>query len=348
MPWVQMFYQFKDSVSRTRAPRLVFAALVSIMLACLMWGFWMTQMPLKSYTGQAPPMTKEELDSANHLLQHVRLLSATIGERNLSRAGTLQAAGEYIQSQLKQSGYSVNDQTFMVEERQVKIIVVKLPGTDAGGETVVVGAHYDTAEGAPGADDNGSGAAAVLELARLWQGAAFRKTIRVVLFVNEEPPYFQTSNMGSLVYAQQLRKERVSVSAMVSLEMLGYYSDVPGSQNYPAVLGLFYPSRGNFIALVGNPDSRNLLRKALRRFRETTKFPSEGLVAPADLPGVGWSDQWSFWQEGYPAIMFTDTALFRYPYYHTLWDTFDRIDFQKEARVLLGVRQVIESLATDP
>jgi Zn-dependent M28 family amino/carboxypeptidase len=293
-------------------------------------------------------MTKEELESANHLSQHVQSLSETIGERNLSRAGTLQASAAYIQSQLKQSGYSVKDQTFMVEGWQASNLEVKLPGSDAGGETVVVGAHYDSAGGAPGADDNGSGAAAVLELARLWQGAAFRKTIRLVLFVNEEPPYFQTRNMGSLVYARQLRSEHASVSAMISLEMLGYYSDVPGSQKYPALLGLFYPERGNFIGFVGNPESRTLLREAVRRFRETTKFPSEGLAAPADLPGVGWSDHWSFWHEQYPAIMITDTALFRYPYYHTPLDTFDRIDFQKAARVLIGVRQVVESLATDP
>jgi Zn-dependent M28 family amino/carboxypeptidase len=194
---------------------------------------------------------------------------------------------------------------------------VKLPGTDAAGETVVIGAHYDSVAGAPGADDNASGAAGVLELARLLHGSAHRKTIRLVLFVNEEPPFFQTENMGSLVYARQLRTDHVSVSAMISLEMLGFYSDVSGSQKYPVLLGLFYPDRGNFIGFVGNPGSRTLVRQAVRSFRETTQFPSEGIAAPADWPGVGWSDHWSFWQKHYPAIMITDTALFRYPYYHT-------------------------------
>jgi Zn-dependent M28 family amino/carboxypeptidase len=307
----------------------------------------MTQMPLKSYAGQLPSLTSEQMESANHLSQHVKYLSETIGERNLSRVGTLQAATEYFQSQLKQSGYSVKEQSYQVEGRQVTNLEVRLPGSDVGGETVVVGAHYDSVVGAPGADDNGSGVAAILELARLWQGSSFRRTIRLVLFVNEEPPYFQTENMGSLVYAQQLRSEHVSVKAMISLEMLGYYSDVPGSQKYPALLGLFYPDRGNFIGFVGNPESRVLLRQAVREFRETTKFPSEGLAAPSYWPGVGWSDHWSFWREQYPAIMITDTALFRYPYYHTPWDTSNRVDFEKMARVMGGVRHVIESLATD-
>jgi len=130
--------------------------------------------------------------------------------------------------------------------------------------------------------------------------------------------------------------------------MLGFYSDLPSSQKYPVLLGLFYPDRGNFIGFVGNPESRNLVRQAVRSFRATTQFPSEGIAAPADWPGVGWSDHWSFWQEQYPAIMITDTALFRYPYYHTAFDTANRIDFGKMARVVEGVRRVVESLATDP
>jgi Zn-dependent M28 family amino/carboxypeptidase len=224
---------------------------------------------------------------------------------------------------------------------------VRLPGADTGGETVVVGAHYDSVGGSPGADDNASGVAAVLELARILHGAVYRKTIRLVLFVNEEPPFFQTGDMGSVVYARQLRSERVAVAAMISLETIGFYSDVPGSQKYPVLLGLFYPNHGNFIGFVGNPESRTLVRQSIRKFRETTNFPSEGVAAPADWPGVGWSDHWSFWREQYPAIMVTDTALFRYPYYHTPFDTADRVDFEKMARVVDGVRRVVESLAMD-
>jgi Zn-dependent M28 family amino/carboxypeptidase len=342
-----MFDQVNDSAGRIWRRRFVFAAPVVILLASLIWVSWMIQMPLKSYPGQLPPLTSEQLESANHLSQHVKYLSETIGERNLARAGTLPAATDYFQNQLKQSGYAVSKQTYRVEGREVSNLEVRLPGSNAAGQTVVVGAHYDSAVGAPGADDNGSGVAALLELARLWHGSTHRKSIRLVLFVNEEPPYFQTENMGSLVYARQLRSEHVSVSAMISLEMLGYYSDVPGSQKYPALLGLFYPDRGKFIAFVGNPESRTLLRQAIRKFRETTEFPSEGIAAPADWPGVGWSDQWSFWREQFPAIMITDTAMFRYPYYHTPDDTSNWVNFEKMARVISGVQHVVGSLATD-
>jgi hypothetical protein len=134
---------------------------------------------------------------------------------------------------------------------------------------------------------------------------------------------------------------------MISLETIGFYSDAPGSQKYPVLLGLLYPSRGNFIGFVGNPSSRALLRLAVRKFRETTRFPSEGVAAPGEWPGVGWSDHWSFWQEQYPAIMVTDTALFRYPYYHTPSDTANHVDFVKMTRVVNGVRRVVEALSSE-
>jgi Zn-dependent M28 family amino/carboxypeptidase len=213
--------------------------------------------------------------------------------------------------------------------------------------TVVVGAHYDSVGKAPGANDNASGVAAVLELARLFHGASTHRTIRFVLFVNEEPPYFQIDTMGSAVYAKQLRRDGIVVSAMISLETIGYYSDKSGSQKYPPILSLFYPNRGDFIGFVGNSESRELVRKAVNDFRESTQFPSEGIAAPADWPGIGWSDQWSFWQEGYPAIMVTDTAPFRYPYYHTPQDTQDKVDFERMARVVCGVRRVVEKLAAE-
>lgn len=143
--------------------------------------------------------------------------------------------------------------------------------------------------------------------------------------------------MGSLVYARQLKRDHVEVSAIISLEMLGYYSDAPSSQKYPSALGLFYSSRGDFIGFVGKSDSPDLVRRALRGFRETTSFPSEGVAAPAEWPGVGWSDHWSFWQSNYPAIMITDTAIFRNPYYHTPNDTADKLGFREngESRGLL-------------
>jgi Zn-dependent M28 family amino/carboxypeptidase len=343
-----MFEQVSESAGRNWKLWLALAALAFTLLASLIWVLRMTRMPLESYADQLPPPTSEQLEIANHLSQHVKYLSETIGERNLIKAGTLQATADYLLSQLRLEGYPVREQTYAVQGHQVRNLEVIIPGSGTTEGTVVVGAHYDSIAGSPGAYDNASGVAAVLELAHIWRGTAQRKPIRLILFVNEEPPSFQTADMGSLVYVRQLQSGHVSVSAMISLETIGYFSDVVGSQKYPPMLSLFYPDRGNFIAFVGNPESRSLVRRSVRKFRETTSFPSEGIAAPADWPGVGWSDHWSFWQQNYPAIMVTDTALFRYRFYHTPFDTADRVDFKKMARVVEGVQRVVEALATDP
>jgi Zn-dependent M28 family amino/carboxypeptidase len=340
-----------ESISDHSGPnwklRLVCTALVVALASGLIWILRMTQMPLKTYSGTLPLLSGPQLEIERRLSTEVKYLSETVGERNVWRAGSLQAVVNHLLDNLQQSGYAVTERTYRVEGQDVSNLEVSIIGSESTGETIIVGAHYDTVAGTAGADDNATGVAAVLELARQLHGSTPRKTIRFVIFVNEEPPFFQTSRMGSMVYAQQLRRENVRVSAMISLEMLGFYSDVPGSQKYPALVGAVYPSRGNFIGFVGNSESRDLVRRAIRGFRESTSFPSEGIAAPADWPGVGWSDQWSFWQEHYPAIMITDTALFRYPYYHTPLDTANRLDFGRMARVVEGVQRVVESLASE-
>lgn len=151
--------------------------------------------------------------------------------------------------------------------------------------------------------------------------------------------------MGSYVYARRCRERSENVLAMLSLETMGYYSDEPGSQKYPPVFGALYPSEGNFIGVVGNVRSRQLVRQVVRIFRSHTDFPCEGAALPGSITGVGWSDHWSFWQERYPAVMITDTAPFRYPYYHHPQDTPDKVDFEKMARVVDGLEHVVERLA---
>jgi Zn-dependent M28 family amino/carboxypeptidase len=327
--------------------RLACAVAVLCLVMGSVWIWQMTQMPLKSYKGSSQPLSEEESRLAAHLSAHVKYLTETVGERSLSRPGSLQAATDYLRDTLKQAGYVSTERTYTVEGHAVSNIEVSLAGSDNATGSVIVGAHYDSVAGTVGADDNATGVAGVLELARLLQGSKLRRTVRFVLFVNEEPPYFRTDAMGSLVYARQLRRDRMPVSAMISLEMLGFYSVAPGSQKYPPGLGLFYPSHGDFIAFVGNQESRGLVRRSIRSFRESANFPSEGVAAPGDWPGVGWSDHWSFWQQQYPAIMITDTAMFRYPYYHTPLDTANRVDFRRMARVVGGVRRVVESLAME-
>jgi hypothetical protein len=342
-----MFESTVEPNSKWRT-RLLLVALALTFTGVFGWFLWLTQMPLRSYAGALPQLTSEESELRDRISSEVSYLSVNIGDRSLPRPHSLQAASDYLTNNLREQGYTVVELPYSVENEKVHNLEVILAGTDGTLGQVVVGAHYDSVAGTVAANDNGTGVAAVLEIARLVRQMKFRRTVRFVLFVNEEPPYFQTAMMGSRVYAHQLRQDGVPVSAMISLETIGFYSDQPGSQKYPPILSLFYPSRGNFIAFVGNTDSRGLVRESIHSFRESTHFPSEGIAAPGDWPGIGWSDQWSFWQEGYPGIMVTDTAPFRYPYYHTPNDTVDKVNLDRTARVVEGISKVIEELANKP
>jgi len=328
--------------------RVLLVALALTFSGVLGWFLWITQMPLTSYAGAPPPLTSEELQLRDRLSTEVNYLSVNIGDRSFLRPQSLQAASDYLVSCLREQGYTVVARPYSVANEKVNNLEASLAGTDDTLGQVIVGAHYDSVAGTVGANDNGTGVAAVLEIARLMRQMKPRRTVRFVLFVNEEPPYFQTASMGSRVYAHQLRQAEVPISAMLSLETIGFYSDEPRSQDYPPVLNLFYPSKGNFIAFVGNTESRGLVRESVRGFRESTRFPSEGIAAPGNWLGIGWSDQWSFWQEGYPGIMVTDTALFRYHDYHTPSDTVDKVNFDKAARVVEGIDKLVEELANKP
>jgi Zn-dependent M28 family amino/carboxypeptidase len=187
--------------------------------------------------------------------------------------------------------------------------------------------------------------AAVLALAEAFAARNPARTLRFVAFVNEEPPFAHTPSMGSVVYATRSRERGERITAMVSLETMGYFADAPGSQRYPSVLRWVYPDSATFIAFVSDPSSRTVLKRAIKSFREVASVPSEGGALPANLPGVGWSDHWSFWQADFPAIMVTDTALFRYPAYHTNDDTPDQVDYERLARVVAGLEHVVADLA---
>ena len=288
------------------------------------------------------------------LERHVRALAEEIGERHVWRYDALERAATYIEDSLRSSLYAVVPQAYEVDidhplltpaQRGVHNLEVEVGGRGRSHEIVVIGAHYDSIPGCPAANDNGSGVAAMLEIARLLADRTFERTLRFVAFVNEEPPFFRTSRMGSMVYAQRCRQRREKVVAMISLETIGYYSDEPASQRYPFPLSLFYPSVGNFIGFIGNLASRRLVRRVVSSFREHTSFPCEGAAVPGWITGIGWSDHWAFWKAGYPALMATDTALFRYPWYHTPQDTVDKIDFERMALVVAGLANVVEDLA---
>ena len=282
---------------------------------------------------------------ADRLRHHVGVLALDIGERHLGRPHALAAAARYIESSLIDIHRSVRRQTYEVHGIECANIETEYAGTEPDSAIVLVGAHYDTVPGSPGADDNASGVAAMIEMARLLSGRRMRCSVRFVAFVNEEPPFFYSGRMGSAVYARAARARGERIQVMLSLEMLGCYSDRRDSQRYPPFLRFFYPERGNFIGFVSNLASRRVLVRVHDAFQAHSSFPSVRLASPAILPGVSWSDHRSFWRAGYPAIMVTDTAFYRYPHYHARTDTPEKLDFMAMASVTTGLAEAVAELA---
>ena len=290
--------------------------------------------------------TLSDKSLVDRLESHVKALAF---ERNVRHAQALDRAAAYIEDELKRYGYEVTSQWFDTEGVRVRNLVAVVPAKPGSADTalVVVGAHYDSAQGTPGADDNASGVAGLLEIARAMKAGntPHDKEIRLVFFTNEEPPYFRTHFMGSYRYADMLVRERRPVAAMLSLEMLGYFCDEPGCQRYPFPLSLAFPDRGNFIGFVGNIASRELTRKVVESFRGHASIASEGISAPAFIPGVDFSDQQWFWSFGYPAAMVTDTSFMRYPHYHRSTDTPEKLDYRRMSQVVEALTKTIADLA---
>jgi Zn-dependent M28 family amino/carboxypeptidase len=282
---------------------------------------------------------------AERLRGHVEHLAARIGERNLGRPGTLEAAADYVEAQLHASGYEVRRQVYAVRGVASANLEATLAGDARAQEILVVGAHYDTVPGSPGANDNASGVAALLEIARALCSLRPNLTLRFVAFVNEEPPFFMTPRQGSRVYAREARAGGEDIRLMAALETIGYYSDAPDSQRYPPIFRFFYPNRADFIGLVSDFRSRRRMRHLARAFRETSDFPLQQVATFRFIPGVAWSDHLSFWSEGYRAVMVTDTAYLRYAYYHSAEDTPDKLNYVPFAQVTTGLARAFSALA---
>jgi Zn-dependent M28 family amino/carboxypeptidase len=284
--------------------------------------------------------------SEQRLRHHTVTLATDIGERNVFRPHALAAAADFIRHEWRSQGHAVCSQSYRIGNLECENLEATIPGAVRADEIIMLGAHYDSVAGSPGADDIASGVAALLEIGRLLARSRPARTIRLVAFVNEEPPFFRGYEMGSRLYARAARQRRDDIRVMLSLEMLGYYSERPGSQRYPPFMRWFYPDRGNFIAFVSNLASRQALREIVRAFRARCEFPSESLATFSFVPGVAWSDHLSFWRERYPALMVTDTAFYRNPYYHTALDTPDRLCYPKTAQVVQGLADAMLDLAT--
>jgi len=287
------------------------------------------------------------LELAARLQRHVEQLAGEIGERHVFRPPALHAAEDYLRAVWAGQGWPVGAQDYAVSNVRCANLEVTLAGREAPHDLILIGAHYDTVRGSPGADDNASGVAALLELTGLLRATAPRCSLRFVAFVNEEPPFFFTGQQGSLVYARAARRRGDRIRLMLSLEMLGYYRDAPGSQRYPPLFRWFYPDRGDFIALVANWRTRRAMHQLAAAFRAVTPFPLEHAATFAWTPGVAWSDHLSFWRQGYRALMVTDTAFFRNPHYHAASDTPETLDYPRLAAVTAGLAGALNRLASE-
>ncbi len=278
------------------------------------------------------------------LKNHVRVLSYEIGERNYIIYNALERSASYIKKTFESYDYRPVEQTYSVGDRVYRNIIATKVGKYEN--SIIVCAHYDSVSHYPGADDNASGVSGMLELSRLFSQETPKKTIKFIAFTNEEPPWFRTRYMGSYVYAREAKNKKEKIEEVLCLESIGFYSNKEGSQSYPLLLYPFYPKRGNFIAVVSNLFSIGLVRKIVEEFKKHSSFPIEHLSAPVLLfPEIGLSDNWSFWQFDYKAVMITDTAFYRNPYYHTPKDTYNRLDYKSMAEVVRGLYRVLLKLS---
>jgi Peptidase family M28 len=327
--------------------RRIVTALLMIAVVVFAALFYMTHCGPRNPERVVKPANENEVRQLrDRLAAHVQTLAGDIGERNVFKPDAYRRAADYVAGVFRGAGYDVEWQGFEADGVKCCNLIATLRGSTWSNQIVVVGAHYDSVYGCPGANDNGSAVASLLELARKFAGEKPGRTLRFVVFANEEPPHFLTGKMGSRVYAAACHQRGDDIRAMIALETMGCYSDEKGSQKYPPLFNFFYPDRGNFIGFVGNLPSRPLVSRAARVFRSHSDFPLETVTAPAFVPGINWSDHDSFWREGWRAFMVTDTAPYRYAHYHYPSDTPERVNCEALARVTLGVEAVVRDLVS--
>lgn len=295
----------------------------------------------------APPAPASP--AAKRLAATVTALAGELGERNLFKPRAFARAADYVEGDLRRAGYAPRSQEYVVGTEGVSNVRTRnveavVPADRAGAPVLIVGAHYDSAPGTPGADDNASGVAALLELARRFRGKGGDVELRFVAFSTEEPPFFGTAEMGSARYAAALAGEKRQAIGMISLEMLGYYSEQHRSQFYPPPLGLLYPSRGDYIGMVANWSSRRFLVALKRGFAPPRGTPLVAAALPRIIPEINLSDQLYFWKRGWPAVMVTDTAFLRNPHYHQKTDTPEKLDYERMADVVDGLEAALRQL----
>jgi Zn-dependent M28 family amino/carboxypeptidase len=294
-----------------------------------------------------PPTARQA--TIDNLRRHVDRLAGLIGPRHVGKPKALAAAAGLVESELRDAGYDVAREVYTASGANVANLIAELPGGRKHDEILILGAHYDTVAATPGADDNASAVAVLVEVARRMRGFRPKRTIRFVSFPCEEPPHFHTGEMGSQIHARNCRERNERVVGMLCLEMVGFYSTLPGSQQIPDSLPrwtrTFLPRRGDFLAAVGNLRSWRLLWQFRRGFKRATRMPLLSLALPERIHEIRLSDNSSFWDQGFPALMLTDTSFLRNPHYHLATDTPDTLDYERMADVVEGVVGAMQRIA---
>lgn len=287
------------------------------------------------------PMKRSEIRA--NLTSHLEYLSVQLGDRSIYRPENLKAAEDYVFTGFERLGYQPRRQSYLYRGREVSNIIA---GEVASGGYYILGAHLDTVAGTPGADDNASGVAVLLEVARLARGLNLPRPWTFIGFTCEEPPASFTPAMGSWVYAHQARRRRDRILGMFCMEMVGYYCGEPHSQNLPLSLRLLgYPTTGDFLGLVSDRRSRALMQRLKAAFKGGCRLPTVSLTVPLSghlLPEVRLSDHANFWDLGYPAVMLTDTAFLRNPHYHGPGDVMANLDLESMTELVLGLSRFLE------
>jgi Zn-dependent M28 family amino/carboxypeptidase len=299
-----------------------------------------------SLSGSAFGQVMAQDTTEANLISAVHHISGEIGERSFRDVSKLNRTAEYIEQSFRSFGCVVTRQAFTFSGNTYYNIIAEVQGTNVEKkELLIVGAHYDTVIGTPGADDNASGVAGLLELARCTARKPMERTIRFVAFTLEEPPVFRTEYMGSFVHAKSVKEEGVPILGMISLEMIGFYCETKDCQEYPlSLLGWFYPDKGNFIAFVGNLSSRSFTRKVKKAFARNSSLPAVSLNTFSSVTGIDFSDHRNYWHFGFDAFMLTDTSFFRNPRYHGRTDTLEKLDYKRMADVVGGLQKAMQEL----
>ncbi len=324
--------------ARVRMKKRMLTLLAVVALLLLVLSLWLTQ-PVFVASGKAavPAALPQRLRT------HVEVL-ASLAPRDMSHVANLDRTAAYIAGEFRQAGGEVQEQPFVVEQREYRNVIARFGPESA--ERLVVGAHYDAFDDFPAADDNASGVAALIELAYLLGRAKLPSRVELVAYTLEEPPQFRGTLMGSAIHAAELAEDGVRLRAMIGLEMIGYFTDAPGSQQYPlSGLKLLYPDSGNFISVVGNFTDAGLVRRVKKAMASASDLPVRSINAPRFVPGVDFSDHMNYWDNGYRAVMISDTAFYRNPNYHLPSDKPETLDYTRMAKVVQQLFAAVMELA---